>query len=344
MYIFVALVLTPLTYIAIFLDLRRRLRIEARQASSTPLPSTNHHPLRHKASVLSAMSASAAQSRVGGGGGVRPSSSSSDDDEVSFEHHPAFLIYPLIYVVCTLPLALGRVGTLASAEVPYWYFCMAGALITSNGWLDVLLWGTTRHTVVFGPVGNADALGLETFAFMRTPPGREFGNIVWVQGATFGDDDGDGDGGRGRGSGRVGAGEAAAAAARRGRSWWAPWTLVRRFFGGVESGVEDGHGLRREGPHLVGRDRDCDRRKDFGILGRRDMESAYRLDHVKDKADSKSAWWRREHGPMKGGIAVTVKKDTVISVVTMEKGDLESGCSTPSPDSVRGHGRDGYFS
>lgn len=319
MYIFVALVLTPVTYTAIFLDLRRRLRDEAlksaREASTSPC-----NALRHKGSVLSAMSASAAKTRLG--------------ESVSFEHHPAFLIYPLIYVVCTLPLALGRVGTLANADVPYWYFCMAGALITSNGWLDVLLWGTTRHTVVFGPIEDADALGLETFAFMRTPPDREFGNIVWVQGATFGG----GDESKGSQSGRR-----AGAAARRGRRWWAPVTLagVRRLFGGVESGVEDGDGQR-------GRSRRVgyNGRKGSGILGRLDMESAYRPDHVKDAADLEMGQVqpggrRRELGRVDGPYTVTVKKDTF---VTVEIGDLESGYSTPTRDPVRGHGRDSYFS
>lgn len=114
-----------------------------------------------------------------------------DDDAVDLEgndsamveslRHPAFLIYPIIYVVCTLPLALGRIATMAGAEVPLSYFCAAGGLITSNGWLDVLLWGSTRRSIVFGDVGEED-VGINTFTFMRTPPNRRFGNIVWVEG------------------------------------------------------------------------------------------------------------------------------------------------------------------
>ncbi|CAK7228908.1 hypothetical protein SCUCBS95973_007040 [Sporothrix curviconia] len=96
-------------------------------------------------------------------------------------HHPGFLIYPIIYVVCTLPLALGRIATMAGAEVPLSYFCAAGALITSNGWLDVLLWGSTRRNIIFGDVGEED-VGISTFTFMRTPANRRFGNMVWVEG------------------------------------------------------------------------------------------------------------------------------------------------------------------
>jgi hypothetical protein len=70
---------------------------------------------------------------------------------------------------------------MAGAEVPLSYFCAAGALITSNGWLDVLLWGSTRRSIVFGDVGEED-VGVNTFTFMRTPPNRRFGNMVWVEG------------------------------------------------------------------------------------------------------------------------------------------------------------------
>ncbi len=37
--------------------------------------------------------------------------------------HPAFLIYAVIYVVCTAPLALGRIATMAGATVPLTYVC-----------------------------------------------------------------------------------------------------------------------------------------------------------------------------------------------------------------------------
>ncbi|GAB1319122.1 Glucose receptor Git3 N-terminal domain-containing protein [Madurella fahalii] len=97
-------------------------------------------------------------------------------------HHKAFLLYPVIYVICTAPLALGRIATMAGVDVPISYFCTAGALITSNGWLDVLLWGVTRHTLLFSSDVGAEESGLDTFTFMRTPAGRRYGNLVWVEG------------------------------------------------------------------------------------------------------------------------------------------------------------------
>jgi len=95
---------------------------------------------------------------------------------------PAFLIYPIIYVVCTSPLAIGRIVTMSGSELPFGYFCAAGALITSNGWLDVLIWGSTRRSVVFGAIDQQE-VGVETFSFMRTPANRRYGNMVWVEGA-----------------------------------------------------------------------------------------------------------------------------------------------------------------
>ncbi|KAI1820503.1 hypothetical protein F4861DRAFT_522876 [Xylaria intraflava] len=98
-------------------------------------------------------------------------------------HHPAFLLYPIIYLICILPLAAGRVATMAGNDPSLGYFCFAGALAASNGWLDVLLFSTTRHSIVFAhgdDLGNEDT-GVDTFAFMNTTP-NTFGNTTWVRG------------------------------------------------------------------------------------------------------------------------------------------------------------------
>ncbi|KAM5355698.1 hypothetical protein ACJ41O_002344 [Fusarium nematophilum] len=118
--------------------------------------------------------------RQAGENGVKPSP---DNPRIKLNHNPAFLVYPVIYVMCTLPLALGRIATMAGAHVPMGYYCFAGTLIASNGSFDCLLFGTTRHAIVFGSKDEIDVenTGLDTFAFMRTPANR-FGNIVWIQG------------------------------------------------------------------------------------------------------------------------------------------------------------------
>jgi hypothetical protein len=58
------------------------------------------------------------------------------------------IIFPVVYVCCTLPLAAGRMAAMTGMMIPYWWFCVAGAAITSNGWLDVLLYVMTRRVLV----------------------------------------------------------------------------------------------------------------------------------------------------------------------------------------------------
>ena len=58
------------------------------------------------------------------------------------------IIFPVVYVCCTLPLAAGRMAAMTGMVIPYWWYCVAGAAITSNGWLDVLLYVMTRRVLV----------------------------------------------------------------------------------------------------------------------------------------------------------------------------------------------------
>jgi hypothetical protein len=128
------------------------------------------------------------------------------EHHLHLSHNPVFLLYPIIYVACTIPLALGRIATMAGADVPLGYYCFAGAMIASNGSFDCLLFGTTRSVLLFGPTSIVDRedVGLGTFSFMRTPHGRHFGNMVWIQG-----------GGRSRSRHRIKEGSSG----KRGSSW-----------------------------------------------------------------------------------------------------------------------------
>ncbi|KAH7038262.1 uncharacterized protein B0I36DRAFT_77609 [Microdochium trichocladiopsis] len=98
-------------------------------------------------------------------------------------HHPAFLLYPLVYVVCVAPLAIARCVDMSrgSGSVNPGYYMVAGALLACHGWLNVLLWTTT---VIFVSPSDAKETGLDRFAFMRTPHERRFGNMIWVEGGT----------------------------------------------------------------------------------------------------------------------------------------------------------------
>lgn len=72
--------------------------------------------------------------------------------------------YPTIYVVCTLPLVVARLRGMAGQDVSFDELCVAGAMITSNGWLDVLLYCLTRRALIFGPDEMlGDVRALDTF-------------------------------------------------------------------------------------------------------------------------------------------------------------------------------------
>ncbi|KAI1858496.1 uncharacterized protein JN550_012629 [Neoarthrinium moseri] len=162
-WIFLSLFLTSGLYILIFFSLRRR---------GTPhLPSHSRAP--------SSSTARADASEIGGS-------------------RPGFLVYPLIYVLCTAPLALGRIATMSGRDVSVAYFCFAGSMIASNGWLDVLLFSWTRSTIIFTTSPDLGDAGLDTFTFIRTPPTRRYGNMVWVQGASGGSTNRSNDGSRDR--------------------------------------------------------------------------------------------------------------------------------------------------
>ncbi|KAI0974009.1 hypothetical protein F4678DRAFT_394454 [Xylaria arbuscula] len=104
-----------------------------------------------------------------------------DEADGKGHHHPGFLIYPVVYLICILPLAAGRAATMAGKTPSLSYFCLAGALVASNGWLDVLVFATTRRSLVFahGHEFGSEDTGINTFAFTKP---NNFGNTIWVRG------------------------------------------------------------------------------------------------------------------------------------------------------------------
>lgn len=92
-----------------------------------------------------------------------------------------FLLYPLVYVVCTTPLAAGRLVSMSGHQVSLGYLCFAGAMIACNGWLDVLLYSSTRRSIIFSCEGPpSQNTGIETFSFMCSTP--KLGNTTIVIG------------------------------------------------------------------------------------------------------------------------------------------------------------------
>lgn len=89
--------------------------------------------------------------------------------------------YPIVYVICTLPLASARMAAMGGSPPSYARLCLAAAMITSNGWLDVLLYTLTRRIMVFSDEPPPDDAGFDTFAaFWALPPSR-FGGSCKIE-------------------------------------------------------------------------------------------------------------------------------------------------------------------
>lgn len=57
------------------------------------------------------------------------------------------VMYPIAYVVLSLPLAIGRMSTERGNNPSVTYFCVAGSMITSSGVCDVLMYTFTRRAI-----------------------------------------------------------------------------------------------------------------------------------------------------------------------------------------------------
>jgi hypothetical protein len=87
--------------------------------------------------------------------------------------------YPIVYVVCTLPLVKARLTAMAEKPVTFTELTIAGAMITSNGWLDVLLYTLTRSSSIFASDASNERDGvLNTF---RHRPDQGFGTTTIIE-------------------------------------------------------------------------------------------------------------------------------------------------------------------
>jgi hypothetical protein len=48
-------------------------------------------------------------------------------------HHPAFLVYQIIYIICTAPLAISRMASMTGCKSGWIFYGIAGAMIASHG-------------------------------------------------------------------------------------------------------------------------------------------------------------------------------------------------------------------
>ena len=87
--------------------------------------------------------------------------------------------YPIVYVVCTLPLVKARLTSMAGHSVSFLELTVAGSMITSCGWLDVLLYSLTRRALLFGPdIADEHARALDTF---RLRPDQQYGTTTFIE-------------------------------------------------------------------------------------------------------------------------------------------------------------------
>lgn len=65
------------------------------------------------------------------------------------------IMYPAVYVILTLPIAVGRMVAMTGTPMPDIFFCVAGSLLTSCGWIDALLYTLTRRILVTNEISTA---------------------------------------------------------------------------------------------------------------------------------------------------------------------------------------------
>lgn len=86
-------------------------------------------------------------------------------------------LYPCVYVLLTLPLSAGRMWSMANdSPYSYEYACVAGALITSCGWVDSLLYTLTRKRLLQDTMPGATS--------SRRTRGSEWDNELGSKGIT----------------------------------------------------------------------------------------------------------------------------------------------------------------
>jgi hypothetical protein len=60
------------------------------------------------------------------------------------------LLYPIVYVFCTLPAVIARLKLMTGRSVGYKEFTVVGVTMCSNGWMDAILYSFTRRSLILG--------------------------------------------------------------------------------------------------------------------------------------------------------------------------------------------------
>jgi hypothetical protein len=94
-------------------------------------------------------------------------------------------IYPIVYIVLSLPLAAGRMATANGDSTSLTFLCCAGAIITSSGLVDVALYTLTRRALIIDSEPSHDrSYNKFNLTTITADPKRKKG----AGGGTFNDD------------------------------------------------------------------------------------------------------------------------------------------------------------
>ncbi|EUC48032.1 hypothetical protein COCMIDRAFT_2994 [Bipolaris oryzae ATCC 44560] len=91
------------------------------------------------------------------------------------------VVYPLVYIICTIPLASARMAAMSGSPPSLARLCLCGAIITSNGWLDVILYTITRRILIFSDEPPSEENGIDTFAVFWVEKPTRFGGECTVE-------------------------------------------------------------------------------------------------------------------------------------------------------------------
>lgn len=79
----------------------------------------------------------------------------SNNDTTKLTRATKFMVmYPAVYVILTLPIAVGRMVAMTGTPMPDVFFIIAGSLLTSCGWIDALLYTLTRRILVSNEIST----------------------------------------------------------------------------------------------------------------------------------------------------------------------------------------------
>jgi hypothetical protein len=78
-----------------------------------------------------------------------------NDSNTKLSRATKFMVmYPAVYVILTLPIAVGRMVAMAGVRMPDLFFCIAGSFLTSCGWIDAVLYTLTRRVFVGADISS----------------------------------------------------------------------------------------------------------------------------------------------------------------------------------------------